>query len=204
MLLNCKKRKNEKGFAIALALLMLVAMSLMGASLMVIAASDHKQNGNLNIKQQSFYAAETGITEAKKWLSTQSALTIGSDPSNQLSFCKTSFFPELSTPKAVKDYVEKKDLSELIIGESKLSDYSYEYFITYTPDASGNTQNAITSTVSGATGGDVSQGTTYKNTGTSTATYYNVYSCGCDANKNSCNSDNNVITALQSTITLTN
>ena len=118
MLLNYKKRKNEKGFAIALALLMLVAMSLMGASLMVIAASDHKQNGNLNIKQQSFYAAETGITEAKKWLSTQSALTIGSDPSNQLSFCKTSLFNELTNPKAVKDYVEKKDLSELIVGES--------------------------------------------------------------------------------------
>ena len=204
MLLNYKKRKNEKGFAIALALLMLVAMSLMGASLMVIAASDHKQNGNLNIKQQSFYAAETGITEAKKWLSTQSALTIGSDPSNQLSFCKTSLFPELSNPKAVKDYIEKKDLSELIVGESKLTDYSYEYFITYTPDANGNTQNAITSTVSGATGGDISQGTNYKNTGTSTATYYNVYSCGCDANKNSCNSDSNVITALQSTVTLTN
>jgi len=204
MLLNHKNRKNEKGFAIALALLMLVAMSLMGASLMVIAASDHKQNGNLNIKQQRFYAAETGITEAKKWLSTQSALTIGSDPSNQLSFCKTSLFPELSNPKAVKDYIEKKDLSELIVGESKLTDYSYEYFITYTPDANGNTQNAITSTVSGATGGDISQGTNYKNTGTSTATYYNVYSCGCDANKNSCNSDSNVITALQSTITLTN
>ena len=31
-------------------------------------------------------------------------------------------------------------------------------------------------TVSGATGGDISQGTTYKNTGTSTATYYNIYS----------------------------
>ena len=204
MLLNYKKRKNEKGFAIALALLMLVAMSLMGASLMVIAASDHKQNGNLNIKQQSFYAAETGITEAKKWLSTQSALTIGSDPSNQLSFCKTSLFNELTNPKAVKDYVEKKDLSELITGESKLSDYSYEYFITYTPDANGNTQNALTSTVSGATGGDISQGTSYKNTGTSTATYYNIYSCGCDSSKNSCNPDNNVITALQSTITLTN
>ena len=204
MLLNHKNRKNEKGFAIALALLMLVAMSLMGASLMLIAASDHKKNGNQNIKQQAFYAAETGITEAKKWLSTQSALTIGSDPSNQLSFCKTSLFNELSNPKAVKDYIEKKDLSELITGESKLSDYSYEFFITYTPDASGNTQNAIISTVSGATGGDISQGTNYKNTGTSTATYYNVYSCGCDANKNSCNSDSNVITALQSTVTLTN
>ena len=204
MLLNYKKRKNEKGFAIALALLMLVAMSLMGASLMVIAASDHKQNGNLNIKQQSFYAAETGITEAKKWLSTQSALTIGSDPSNQLSFCKTSLFNELSNPKAVKDYIEKKDLSELIVGESKLSDYSYEYFITYTPDASGNTQTAITSTVSGTTGGDVSEGTTYKDSGNSTSTYYNIYSCGCDANKTSCDINDNIVTALQSTVTVVN
>ena len=204
MLLNHKSRKNEKGFAIALALLMLVAMSLMGASLMLIAASDHKKNGNQNIKQQAFYAAETGITEAKKWLSSQSSLTAGSDPNNQLTFCKTSLFPELSNAKSIKDYIEKKDLSELITGENKLSNYSYEYFITYTPDANGNTQNAITSTVSGATGGDISQGTSYKNTGTSTATYYNVYSCGCDANKNSCNSDSNVITALQSTITLTN
>ncbi len=204
MLLNHKKRENEKGFAIALALLMLVAMSLMGASLMLIAAGDHKQNGSLNTKQQTFYAAETGITEAKKWLSTQSNLTIGSDPNSQLTFCKTSLFGELSNPKAVKDYIGKKDLNELISGESKLSNYSYEYFITYTPDANGNTQNARTSTVSGASGGDVSQGTTYKNTGTSTATYYNIYSCGCDANKNSCDINDNVITALQTTITLVN
>ena len=204
MLLNHKKRENEKGFAIALALLMLVAMSLMGASLMLIAAGDHKQNGSLNTKQQTLYSAETGITEAKKWLSTQSNLTIGSDPNSQLTFCKTSLFGELSNPKAVKDYIGKKDLNELISGESKLSNYSYEYFITYTPDANGNTQNARTSTVSGASGGDVSQGTTYKNTGTSTATYYNIYSCGCDANKNSCDINDNVITALQTTITLVN
>ena len=204
MLLNHKNRKNEKGFAIALALLMLVAMSLMGASLMLIAASDHKKNGNQNIKQQAFYAAETGITEAKKWLSSQSSLTAGSDPNNQLTFCKTSLFPELSNAKAIKDYIEKKDLSELIVGETKLSDYSYEYFITYTPDANGNTQNAITSTVSGATGGDISQGTTYKNTGTSTATFYNIYSCGCDADKLSCNLDNNLVSVLQTTVTLTN
>ena len=204
MLLNYKKRKNEKGFAIALALLMLVAMSLMGASLMVIAASDHKQNGNLNIKQQSFYAAETGITEAKKWLSSQSSLIVGSDPSSQLKFCKTSLFPELSNPKAIKDHIEKKDLSELIVGESKLSDYSYEYFITYTPDASGNTQTPITQTVSGATGGDISQGTNYKNTGASTATFYNIYSCGCNADKLSCNLDNNLVSVLQTTVTLTN
>ncbi len=201
---NYKIRKNEKGFAIALALLMLVAMSLMGATLMIVAAGDHQKNGFLNNKQQTFYAAETGISEAKKWLSAQSSISIGSDPSNKLRFCKTALFPELSNPKAVKDYVESKDLSELISGENSLSNYSYEYFITYTPDASGNTQSAKTQTVSGATGGDISQGTTYKNTGASTATYYNIYSCGCNASKNSCSTNNNSITILQSTITLTN
>ena len=44
MSLKHKKFKNEKGFAIALALLMLVVMSLMGATLMVVAAGDHKRN----------------------------------------------------------------------------------------------------------------------------------------------------------------
>ena len=120
MSLNYKKRKNEKGFAIALALLMLVAMSLMGATLMVIAAGDHKRNGNQNVKQQTFYAAETGITEAKKWLSNQTNLSIGSDPNNQLSFCKTAFFPELSNPKAVKDYIEKNSLDVEIIEQAEI------------------------------------------------------------------------------------
>ena len=85
-----------------------------------------------------------------------------------------------------------------------MSDYSYEYFITYTPDASGNTQTPIIQTVSGATGGDISQGTNYKNTGASTATFYNIYSCGCDADKLSCNLDNNLVSVLQTTVTLTN
>ena len=89
---------------------MLVAMSLMGATLMVVAAGDHKRNGNLNIKQQTFYAAETGITEAKKWLASETSLAPGSGPGNNLSFCKTSFFPELSNPKLIKDKIEKKDL----------------------------------------------------------------------------------------------
>ncbi len=197
MSLNYKKRKNEKGFAIALALLMLVAMSLMGATLMVVAAGDHKKNGNLNIKQQTFYAAETGISEAKKWLASQSNLLPGSAPNN-LSFCKTSFFPELSNPKLIKDKIEKKKLSDLIAGEdAKLSNYSYEYFITYTPDQNGNTQTAKTSTVSGTTGGDISEGTTYKDSGTSESVFYNIYSCGQD-------SESNVITVLQSTVSVVN
>ena len=204
--MKIRNRNSEKGFALALALMMLLVMSIMGATLMSVVSNDHKSNGLKDTNQQTFYAAETGIKEAKRWMLAQSNLTPGNAPN--VEFCKTGLFPTLGSAKTINNYVERKNLDELINASAdetkRLENYSYEYFITYTPDANGNTQNAITSTVSGATGGDISQGTSYKNTGTSTATYYNVYSCGCDANKNSCNSDSNVITALQSTITLTN
>ena len=36
-------KKSEKGFALALALLMLVVLSLMGVTLAIVAAGDHKK-----------------------------------------------------------------------------------------------------------------------------------------------------------------
>ena len=36
------KRKNEKGFALVLSLLLLLVMSLMGGSLIVISSTDHQ------------------------------------------------------------------------------------------------------------------------------------------------------------------
>ena len=81
--------------------------------------------------------------------------------------------------------------------KERLDKFSYEYFITYTPDQNGNTQTAKTSTVSGTTGGDISEGTTYKDSGTSESVFYNIYSCGQD-------SESNVITVLQSTVSVVN
>ena len=49
-----KYKKSERGFALALALLLLVVMSLMGASLVLIASSDHKQNNLLDTNQQAY------------------------------------------------------------------------------------------------------------------------------------------------------
>ena len=113
-------RKAEKGFAMVLSLVLLLAMSLMGGALILISSGDHQSNNNSDQYQQTFYAAETGITEAKKWLSNQTNLSIGSDPNNQLSFCKTAFFPELSNPKAVKDYIEKNSLDVEIIEQAEI------------------------------------------------------------------------------------
>ena len=49
-----KYKKSERGFALALALLLLVVMSLMGASLALIASKDHKTNALLDSNQQAF------------------------------------------------------------------------------------------------------------------------------------------------------
>ena len=53
--------KSEQGFAIALSVLLLVVMSLMGASLIMVTSNDHKQNSNRDVYQQAFYAAESSL-----------------------------------------------------------------------------------------------------------------------------------------------
>ena len=88
--MKIKNRKSEQGFALALALMMLLVMSIMGASLMQVVSNDHKSNGLKDNSQQAFYAAETGIREAKRWMLAQSNLTPGNAPN--VKFCKTSFF----------------------------------------------------------------------------------------------------------------
>ena len=92
--MKIKNRKSEQGFALALALMMLLVMSIMGASLMQVVSNDHKSNGVKDNSQQVFYAAETGIREAKRWMLAQSNLTPGNAPN--VKFCKTSLFSDLT------------------------------------------------------------------------------------------------------------
>ena len=66
-----KKKKNEKGFALVLSLVMLMAMSLMGGALIVISASDHQSNNISDEYQQTFYVAETALFEGEKYLLNQ-------------------------------------------------------------------------------------------------------------------------------------
>ena len=204
--MKIKNRKSEQGFALALALMMLLVMSIMGASLMQVVSNDHKSNGLKDNSQQVFYAAETGIREAKRWMLAQSNLTPGNAPN--VKFCKTSLFSDLSSAKTINNYVETKTLDQLITASSdetnRLKDYSYEYFITYTPDTNGQTSTATTKTVSGASGGDISESSSYKSGSTGTATYYTIYSCGCNAPAAQCKSGENIVTALESYVSKVN
>ncbi len=61
-----KHKKNEKGFALVLSLIMLMAMSLMGGSLIVISSGDHRSNNTSDDYQQTFYVAETALIEGEK------------------------------------------------------------------------------------------------------------------------------------------
>ena len=211
-----KYKKSERGFALALALLLLVVMSLMGASLVLIASKDHKTNALLDSSQQAFYAAETGITIAKKWIvDTSSSKTLSPGGSPAITFCKTNFFPNLNqgsikainNPVTNQAYVDKKTLNSVISGASadeqkRLAKYSYEFFITYTPDPKGNTDpngNSLvprTKQVTGTVGSSVAESTSYKTGGTSMATYYTIFSCG--------KGENDTIVPLEAVVTLTN
>ena len=64
-------KKNDKGFALVLSLVLLLAMSLMGGALVITASSDHSSNNSSDEYQQTFYVAETALLEAQKSLMDQ-------------------------------------------------------------------------------------------------------------------------------------
>jgi len=195
-----KYKKSEKGFVIVLAILILLVMSLMGTTLVVIASNDHKGNTLRDYNQQTFYAAETGIQEAKEYLNQQVQKGVKFKPYDlgPLNFCKTSFFPSLSDnmsyvkaigpdgSSARKGWASLSHLDSSDTTEKKrLAKYQYEWFITQSPDANGNTigsnlpkRGQVSSTSSSDTG--ISEGTSYKQSSSSTteAYYFTIFSCG--------------------------
>lgn len=61
-------KKTEKGFAMVLSLVLLLAMSLMGGALILIASGDHQSNNSSDQYQQTFYAAEMGLLEGERYI----------------------------------------------------------------------------------------------------------------------------------------
>ena len=164
-----KNRKSETGFIVILAVLLLFVMSLMGTTLVVIASNDHEGNLLRDYNQQTFYAAETGIQEAKRFLDevvqVGESLVSYTHPDQGLNFCKTGLFPNISQnkssvqaigidPGATKkmsssgyggvNKIGRQSLNNLMTGsdaieKKRLAKYQYEWFITQTPDYKGST-----------------------------------------------------------------
>ena len=202
-------KKNENGFALPLALLLLVVMSLMGSILISKTTSEHRANTLKDENQQAFYAAESGITEAKKWMVANSDTLKTSSPNlvdRDLRFCKTSMFPNIiNNSKGFK--IDRKSLNEVITNTTsdeleRLKKFSYEYFITYSPDVIGATNTAKTKTAAKSEGTSITEGTSYKASGTDTATYYTIYSCGCGNSKDNCDRNKDTLVRLEQVVTL--
>ena len=157
-----KYKKKEEGFIIVLAILMLLVVTLMGTTLVIIASNDYSGNTLRDHNQQTLYAAETGIQEAKRYLGEQvqkgQSLNSGAHPDAYAQFCKTIFFTSLNhetkkhnnenSVKAIilasNKVVASNRLDNLISSNDKteqkrLAKYQYEYFITRTPRQGGYT-----------------------------------------------------------------
>ena len=200
-------KKNANGFALPLALLLLVVMSLMASILISKINSEHKANTLKDKNQQAFYAAESGITLAKKWMVTNSDTLKNASPiSIDGGFCRTSMFPNIvSGSKGLK--TDSKNLNDVITNTTddeleRLKKFSYEYFITYSPDVIGATNTAKTKTAAKSEGTSITEGTSYKVSGTDTATYYTIYSCGCSNSKNNCDRNKDTLVRLEQVVTL--
>ena len=185
-----KFKNNEKGFALPLALLLLVVMTIMGLTLVTITSNEHNANNDKDINQQTFYAGESGIAVAKKYMLDNTSLITGSSQRNldgDLKFCKASFFPNLRTSNGI--ILGRKSLNEIISATgteaTRLGKFSFEYFIAYSPDANGNNSSAK------------------KKSGTNN-TLYTIYSCGCNESKDKCNTKSNIIVPLEAVVTLIN
>ena len=204
-----KLNKNERGFALQLALLLLVVMTIMGLTLVTITSKEHTANTDKDTNQQVFYAAESGIAIAKKWMETEtSTLESASQTARDrnLKFCKTTLFPNLKD-NSNSLHSGSNQLSNVILDardkeKERLEKYSFEYFITYSPNINGD-PTVKTKTVASTGGTDISEGTSYKSAATSLATYYTIYSCGCNNTVSGCNTKNNIITPLEAVVTVT-
>ena len=200
-------KKNANGFALPLALLLLVVMSLMASILISKINSEHKANTLKDENQQAFYAAESGITLAKKWMVTNSDTLKNAPPiSIDGGFCRTSMFPNIvSGSKGLK--TDSQNLNKVITNTTddeleRLKKFSYEYFITYSPDVIGATNTAKTKTAAKSEGTSITEGTSYEASGTDTATYYTIYSCGCGNSKNNCDRNKDTLVRLEQVVTL--
>ena len=200
-----KYKKSEKGFIIVLAILLLLVMSLMGTTLIVIASNDVEGNRERDYNQQTFYAAETGIQEAIRFLDevvqVGESLVSYTHPDQGLNFCKTGLFPTISQNTSsvqaigspgygAVNRIGRQSLNNLMTGsdaieKKRLAKYQYEWFITQSPDANGYTigsglpkRGQVSSTSSSDTG--ISESTSYKQSSSSTteAYYYTIFSCG--------------------------
>ena len=162
-------------------------MTIMGLTLVTITSNEHNANNDKDSNQQVFYAAESGISVAKKYMLDNTSVITRSAQMNldrDLKFCKASFFPNLRNSYGFLP--GRKSLNEVISASGaeakRLGNYSFEYFIAYSPDVNGNNSSAKKNSAN--------------------RILYTIYSCGCNQSKDKCSSQSNIIVPLEAVVTI--
>ena len=188
-----KNNNNEKGFALVLAILLLVVMSIMGVTLVTVVSGDFKENERRDEYQQALYAAETAVNDGKSWLRKQGlpANPIVFDGGGVTGWCPISRFSDLSTlsstyivgsatsgGKNLNDVINSQDVDQV-----KYKNFEFYWFVSYPPtwdnaSSSYKSTTQIAASGSGSSGGNISEGSNYKGTSSSTGLYYKIYACG--------------------------
>ena len=213
------KNIKEKGFALILSLVLLLAMSLMGGALILITSEDHKSNNLVDVNQQTFYVAEMALLEGERYLTNQyngpwsttthtrqtnlrnlpqnnAAVFDGTmTPDNNDKICRNSFndLPnDLSVTIAESfNFGTFLENSNIPTGNDQvfLNNFFYEYFITRIGAANFRGTGSSAKRGSGGSGSG-------KN-----GMAYRVYGCGIYSDPNS-NSDDQTVVTLESIVIL--
>ena len=213
------KNKKERGFALILSLVLLLAMSLMGGALILITSEDHKSNNLVDVNQQTFYVAEMALLEGERYLTNQyngpwsttthtrqtnlrnlpqnnAAVFDGTmTPDNNDKICRNSFndLPnDLSVTIAESfNFGTFLENSNIPTGNDQvfLNNFFYEYFITRIGAANFR-----------ATGSSAKRGSGGSGSGKN-GMAYRVYGCGIYSDPNS-NSDDQTVVTLESIVIL--
>ena len=213
------KNKKEKGFALILSLVLLLAMSLMGGALILVTSEDHKSNNLVDVNQQTFYVAEMALLEGERYLTNQyngpwsttthtrqtnlrnlpqnntTAFDGTMAPDNNGQICKNSFN---GLPNDLKVTIAKSFNFGTFLASSNiptgndqdfLNNFFYEYFITRIGAA--NLRSAGNSAKRGSGGsGSGKNGMAFR-----------IYGCGIYSDPNS-NLDNQTVVTLESVVIL--
>ena len=171
------KKINEKGFAMILALVLLLVMTLMGTILVVNASSQTEVTTVSETGNQTFLSAETGIESASRWI--YSEVAKGKFPKNGTSSVSSLCGYNLgSNIKFAKNYynVVSNEMDVKNTAEKRIYDKQKFYYIV-----SEFGQSTVADV---GAGGTVSSGTNYGTAGGQMTYFYKIYSCAVGGDNN--------------------
>ena len=173
-----KQRINSSnGFAMILALVLLLVMTLMGSILVINASNQSEITGISETNNQTFLTAETGVESASRWI--YSEVAKGTFPKNGSSsvsaLCGYNLGANIKFAKSYSNIVSN-EMGVTSSSEKRVFDRQRFYYIV--------TEYGQSTVTNVGAGGTVSSSTNYGTAGGQMTYFYKIYSCAVDSNNN--------------------